>query len=39
VAGDNLAAGTWQGPSDFKLMDRSFEQVYDAVIEVLAKSI
>lgn len=35
VAGDNLAAGAWQGPSDFKLMDRSFEQVYDAVIDVL----
>jgi uridine phosphorylase len=35
VAGDNLAAGAWQGPSDFKLMDRSFEQVFDAVIDVL----
>lgn len=35
VAGDNLAAGDWQAPSDFKLMDRSFEQAYDAVVGVL----
>lgn len=35
VAGDNLSAGAWQMPSDFKLMDRSFERVYDAVIDVL----
>jgi uridine phosphorylase len=35
VAGDKLTAGAWQGPSNFKLMDRSFERVYDAVIDVL----
>ncbi len=37
IAGDNLSAGEWQGPSDFKLMDRSFEQVYDAVIKALVR--
>lgn len=36
VAGDSLAAGEWQGPGDFRLMDRSFELLYDTVIETLS---
>lgn len=39
VTGDNLSGGEWRGPADFKLMDRSFNQVYDAVIETLVQTV
>jgi uridine phosphorylase len=36
VVGDSLADGQWRAPQDFKLLDRSFEIVYDAVIAALS---
>jgi uridine phosphorylase len=36
VVGDSLADGQWRAPRDFKLLDRSFDVVYDAAIAALA---
>ncbi len=35
VVGDSLADGQWRAPQDFKLLDRSFDVVYDAAIAAL----
>ncbi|MEX2161381.1 MAG: nucleoside phosphorylase [Anaerolineales bacterium] len=38
VVGDSLAGGEWRAPHDLRLLDRSFEVVYDAAIEVLSEA-
>ena len=35
VVGDSLAGGRWQQPTDFKLLDRKFDEVYQAVSQTL----
>ncbi|MEX1248376.1 MAG: nucleoside phosphorylase [Anaerolineales bacterium] len=36
VVGDSLAGGEWRAPQDLRLLDRSFDIVYDATIEALS---
>lgn len=38
VVGDSLADGQWHGPQDMAPIDRSFNILYDAAIEVLSSS-
>ncbi len=36
VVGDSLAGGIWRAPTDFRLLNRSFEAAYDAAIDALS---